>query len=245
MVRFCIIKNLAKEADANLSPLGRLWKDIKQATSDAWGEMQRMSESSVWTSLGKVFNYLVFTIKQILNGIGGIGTAIVKASSGDISGAIDSVKQIADNSNSLYQEYIDKNTELDKRVAESAKARSAEVQKANAEDAKSYSEYSKEIKKVQDKIDKVKPKRYQSEAEFIKASMAEEAKAFKSGWKLLSDEKKKELETYYSQAYKDAHKGKTEAEKEAEKLEKARIQDMKSLMDIGIKYEGHLNTNIH
>lgn len=235
------MKNLAKEADANLSPLGRLWKDIKQATSDAWGEMQRMSESSVWTSLGKVFNYLVFTIKQILNGIGGIGTAIVKASSGDISGAIDSVKQIADNSNSLYQEYLDKNTELDKRVAESAKARSVEVQKANAEDAKSYSEYSKEIKKIQDKIDKVKPKRYQSEAEFIKASMAEEAKAFKDGWKLVSDEKKKELEAYYSQTYKDAHKGKTEAEKESARLEKARIQDMKSLMDIGIKYEGHLN----
>ena len=235
------MKNLAKEADANLSPLGRLWKDIKQATSDAWGEMQRMSESSVWTSLGKVFNYLVFTIKQILNGIGGIGTAIVKASSGDISGAVDSVKQIADNSNSLYQEYLDKNAELDKRVAESAKARSAEVQKANAEDAVAFEQYYKHKKSIQDKIDKVKPKRYQSEAEFIKASMAEEAKAFKDGWKLVTDEEKKAMEAYYSQTYKDAHKGKTEAEKEAAKLEKARIQDMKSLMDIGIKYEGHLN----
>lgn len=148
------LEGLNLSAQENLTPIENLWKDIKKAVSEAWGQIQNTADSlGIFEFMSKALAGVAYGAKVVGNAFAFVGLAMRSIKEGDIK------EVIAFTSGEMAaakQEYLKTVAEIDSRSERRSKdqKREAGERKKNAEQAISLEKQLKDAeKKNKEKID--------------------------------------------------------------------------------------------
>jgi lambda family phage tail tape measure protein len=201
------LKQSVAMAKANLDPLQKLWIDIKSAISGAMDELYRIATSetvvNIATNAFKGFATVVssvwYSIKQIVNGFGALGAALVKFFQGDYSGAAGEITTFMEENKAATQEQVKYLNDLWKAKEENVKVDTS-ARESNVKYAESFKTVTQGIELYQRLLDQAE--RSQNEAargtQFLTKAQADLATLMQSeDWKKLNAAQRQQLTLVY------------------------------------------------
>lgn len=238
---------------SDMSPIETLWKDIKSVIADVWQGIQEFAQSDTFLSpLKTVLQTIGIAAYEVYYTITGLGSSIggLAAKAGAIiSGEWDQVLKI---DSEIDKHNIDREQKREafinrmmslgnkevKNDQENAKIR-AKIAADNASQEKARRKVLDELDKYEDKS-KTKMKRAGSRSAYVKSELEDVLKSYQGMTEKEQELFKKMRGEQYDSANKQK-KGKTDSEKEANRLMKAYAKDIEAINGITAEAIGYQN----